>query len=224
MFELRDADVVSVGEDFFFYQSLLQRIVIPSELQVVPSKDLFCYDFKADIMHPNCVHFGYAFLNSVEEHGLSASDVAEVKSICLDYLVNAKEEVQKCVPENIAIFQAVSAFSPAKILAVSDVAMAALRFKNICEDVDATHTEMKLLSRVLISEDLKSDSIQFWNSINSFTNASGAKRFGNISSLALAFYSLPYSNAEVERIFSKLSYFKSKLRNKIKVPQLLHLY
>ena len=55
-------------------------------------------------MHLNCVHFGYAFLNSVEEHGLSASDVAEVKSRCLDYLVNATEEVQKRVPENVAIF------------------------------------------------------------------------------------------------------------------------
>ena len=176
-------------------------------------------------MHPNCVHFGYAFLNSVEEHGLSASDVAEVKSRCLDYLVNATEEVQKRAPENVAIFQAVSAFSPANILAVSDVAMPALRFKNICKDVDATHREMKLLSRVPISENLKSDPIQFWNFVNSFTDASGAKRFGNISSLALAFYFLPYSNAEVERIFPKLNYFKSKLRNKMKsatVAALIH--
>ena len=117
LFELRDTDFVSLGENFFlFYQSFLQRIVIPSKLQVVPSKDLFCYDFKANIMHPNYMHFGYAFLNSVEEYGLSASDVAEVKSRCLDYLVNATEEVQKRVPENVAIFQAVSAFSPAKIL------------------------------------------------------------------------------------------------------------
>ena len=190
--------------------------MIPSKLQVIPSKNLFCYDFKADIMHPNCVHFGYAFLNSVEKHGLSASDVAEVKSRCLDYLVNATEEVQKTVPENVAIFQGVPAFSPAKILAVSDVAMPALRFKNICKDVDATQSETKLLSRVPILEDLKSDPIQFWNSINSFTDASGAKRYGNISSLALALYSLPYSNAENERIFSTLNYFKSKLRNKMK--------
>ena len=111
---------------FLFYQSLLQKIVIPSKLQVVPSKDLFFYDFKADIMYPNCVHFGYAFLNSVKEHCLSASDVAKVKSKCLNYLVNTTEEVQKRVPENVAIFQAVSAFSPAKILAVSDVAMPTL--------------------------------------------------------------------------------------------------
>ena len=177
-------------------------------------------------MHPNCVHFGYAFLNSVKEHNLSASDVDEVKSRCLDYLVNASKEVQKRISENVAIFQAVTAFSPAKILTVSDVAMPALRFKNICKDVDATHTEIKLLNRVPISEDLKSDPIQFWNSINSFTDASGAKRFGNISFLALALYSLPYSNAKVERIFSKLSYFKSKLRNKMKsatVAALIHI-
>ena len=119
-----------------------------------------------------------------------------------------------------------SAFSLAKILAVSDVAMPALRFKNICKDGDTTHTEMKLLSRVPISEDLKSDPIQFWNSINSFTDASGTKRFGNISFSALALYSLSYSNTKVERIFSKLNYFKSKLRNKMKsatVAALIHI-
>ena len=64
------------------------------------------------------------------------------------------------------------------------------------------------------------------NYICNFTDASGSKLFGHISSLALALYSLPYSNAEVERIFSKLNYFKSKLRNKLKsatVSALIHI-
>ena len=65
--ELRDADVVSLGDDFvLFYQSLLQRIVVPDKRQAVSAKDLLCYDFKPDVMHANCVHYGYAFLKGVE--------------------------------------------------------------------------------------------------------------------------------------------------------------
>ena len=227
LFELRDGDVVSLGEDFsLFYQSLLHRIVIPNKLKAVSAKDLFSYDFKADVMHPNCVYFGYAFLKNVDEHGLSVNDIAEVKSRCLEYLVKATEEVQKRVPENVALFQAVSVFSPAKILTVTDLTTTAQRFKNICKDIDATNTEMQLLSKVPVVENLKTDPIKYWNYICNFTDASGSKRFGHISSLALALYSLPYSNAEVERIFSKLNYFKSKLRNKLKsatVSALIHI-
>ena len=122
LFELRDGDVVSLGEDFsLFYQSLLHRIVISNKLKAVSAKDLFSYDFKADVMHPNCVYFGYAFLKNVDEHGLSVNDIAEVKSRCLEYSVKATEEVQKRVPENVALFQAVSVFSRAKILTVTDL-------------------------------------------------------------------------------------------------------
>ena len=125
LFELRDGDHVSLGEDFsLFYQSLLHRIVIPNKLKAVSAKDLFSYDFKADVMHPNCVYFGYAFLKNVDEHGLSVNDIAEVKSRCLEYLVKATEEVQKRVPENVALFQAVSVFSRAKILTVTDLTTA----------------------------------------------------------------------------------------------------
>ena len=47
LFELRDADVVSLGDDFvLFYQSLLQRIVVPDKLQAVSVKDLLCNELR----------------------------------------------------------------------------------------------------------------------------------------------------------------------------------
>ena len=73
---------------------------------------------------------------------------------------------------------------------------------------------------------MKKDPIQFRNPILDFTDAGGAKRFGHTFSLALALYSLLYSNAEGERIFSKLNYFKSELRNKMKsgtVAAIIHI-
>ena len=62
LFELKDADVLRLGVDLLdFYQSLLQRVVVPSKLQKISQKDIFTYDFKKDLMPVSCVHFGYAF-------------------------------------------------------------------------------------------------------------------------------------------------------------------
>ena len=148
-----------------------------------------------------------------------------MKSRCLDFLVKATQEVKKRVPENVVVFQAVLTFSPSQILSATDVTMPAVRVKNICKDVEATNVEMKLLCKVPMYESVKKDSFQFWNIIRDFTDAGGAKRFGHIS-FALSLYSLPYSNAEVERIFSKLNYCKSNLRNKMKsgtVAAIIHV-
>ena len=133
--------------------------------------------------------------------------------------------MKKRVPENVVIFQAVSTSSH-QILSATDVTMPAVSVKNICKNVEATNAEMKLLCKVPVCESVKKDPIQFWNIIRNFTDAGGAKRFGHISSLALALYSIPYSNAEVEKIFSKLNYFMSKLRNKMKsgaVAAIIHI-
>ena len=134
--------------------------------------------------------------------------------------------MKKRVPEKVVIFQAILTFSPSQILSATDVTMPAVRVKNICKNVKATNVEMKLLCKVPMCESVKKDSIQFWNIIRDFTDAGGAKRLGHISSLALALYSVPYSNAEVERIFSKLNYCKSNLRNKMKsgtVAAIIHI-
>ena len=67
-------------------------------------------------------------------------------------------------------------------------------------------------------EDLKEDPGNFWHYFKEFKDAAGESRFNNLAQLALALYTLPYSNTEVERIFSKINHFKGKLRNKIASP------
>ena len=52
-------------------------------------------------------------------------------------------------------------FSPAKILTVTDLTTTAQCFKNICKDIDATNTEMQLLSKVPVAENLKTNPIKF---------------------------------------------------------------
>ena len=53
--------------------------------------------------------------------------------------------------------------------------------------------------------------------VNEYTMSTGAKKFPNLSSLALSLLSLPYSNASIERMFSQMNEVHSKLRNRLSV-------
>ena len=53
-------------------------------------------------------------------------------------------------------------------------------------------------------EDLKEDPVKFWNYFKEFKDAAGDSQFNNLAQLALALYTLPYSNAELSASFLKL--------------------
>jgi len=66
----------------------------------------------------------------------------------------------------------------------------------------------------------KSNTISFWGEVFNYTDASGLNPFTELSSLAIRLLVLPWSNAEVERLFSQMNIVKTKLRNKMG-PKLL---
>lgn len=55
----------------------------------------------------------------------------------------------------------------------------------------------------------------FWHEVSNYKNANGENPFKDLCDLALSFLVLPFSNAEVERIFSQLNIVKNKTRNKL---------
>lgn len=119
------------------------------------------------------------------------------------------------LPSNVTVFQDMASISPDEVLKVQELTRLATRFPNIVKDVDSLNKEIRQLKLLDIPEDTTKDPIKFWNLINGYKDAAGEMRFGNLSQLALSLYSLPYSNAEVERIFSKMNYFKNKTRNRM---------
>ena len=219
LFELANADVVRLGSDLMdFFYSLLQRIVIPSKLEKISRKSLFSYNFQNDLMPVSCVHLGYAFISNAQRLNVPQKDVDEVKKRCYTFLVEATKQVQTRLPENVTVFQDMESISPEEALKVQNLTSLASRFPNIASDVDTLNTELRLLKVVDISEDLKNNPVKFWHHVSSYKDSAGQSRFMNVSELALSLYSLPYSNAEVERIFSKMNYFKSKVRNRMSSP------
>jgi hypothetical protein len=221
LFELADADVVRLGTDLInFFYSLLQRIVIPSKLEKVNRRELFSYNFKNDLMPASCAHLGYAFISNAERLKIPQQDVAEVRKRCFAFLVEAAKQVQTRLPENVTVFWDMASISPDNVLKVQELTCLATRFPNIVHDVDSLNKEIRQLKLLDIPEDVTKDPIKFWDQINAYKDAAGQLRFQNLSQLALSLYSLPYSNAEVELIFSKMNYFKNQTRNRMSSPTL----
>ncbi|XP_045468402.1 uncharacterized protein LOC123676520 [Harmonia axyridis] len=63
--------------------------------------------------------------------------------------------------------------------------------------------------------DINEDIDIFWGKLQKYTNEMGVFEFQNLSQFVLNILSLPHSNAECERVFSKINLVKTKSRNKL---------
>lgn len=68
------------------------------------------------------------------------------------------------------------------------------------------------------------DTIKFWYEVSCYRNVNNEKPFKNLCDLALTFLVLPFSNAEIERVFSQLNIVKNKMRNKMSLATWLILF
>lgn len=70
------------------------------------------------------------------------------------------------------------------------------------------------------------DNVSFWAEVLNYKDAAGNYRFLQLASLAIKLLTLPWSNAEVERVFSQMNIVKTKLRNRTHIGtlnSLLHI-
>lgn len=65
-----------------------------------------------------------------------------------------------------------------------------------------------------------SQTLEFWIEVINFNNATNENPFEDIADLALTALFLPFSNASIERTFSQMNYFKSKIRNRMSLKVL----
>lgn len=192
--------------------------MIPIKLQKVTQKDLFSYDFRKDLMPVSCIYFGYAFTSSAERLNILEEDMKDIKEQCLEFIVKSIEEVQQRLPENATIFLALTSISPKEITQIQDLTKLAERLKNIWPDIDAVNKVLRQIRLTDVPEKLKDGPVKFLSHFKQYKDAAGEPRFNNVAQLALSLYSLPYSNAEVEQIFSRMNHLKNKMRNKKASP------
>ena len=192
---------------------LLQQIVVPQQLEKMNHSEIATFDFKEHLMPTSCINFGYQFnLISDKEPNLML-----IKERCVFFLIKLTEEIQMRIPDNFAILQKLSNFSPeiASSCIKPDIVEIVKRFKVVCNDqVDDTISEWNTLQNSTVNCCFIEE---YWAKVSSLENSCGEKRFGNISKLVLSLLSIPFSNATVERSFSILNIVKDKLRNRMSI-------
>lgn len=198
--------------DLFF--STLQKIVVPQQLERVAERDLCEFPFKNFLMPVECVQFGYYF-NELSSK-CNAPILTDIKQRCRDFYIKLAEEFQKRVPNNVAILQKISLFTPenASRQFKADITDIASFFSKVCEDVEETNNRWMVLHRLEIKENSSND---YWSQVMEKTDAAGIGKFRNIAKLAVSLLSLPFSNASVERAFSIVNILKDKLRNRLNI-------
>lgn len=121
------------------------------------------------------------------------------------------QQLQQRLPKNVNILQTVSLISVKSALQViKDPLIPLAQFLKIDDKISIQWAN---ILNVKWTE--TSNTIKFWNEVACYTDASGSYPFAEISNLAMRILVLPWSNAEVERLFSQMNLVKSKLRNKM---------
>jgi len=83
--------------------------------------------------------------------------------------------------------------------------------KNEIKKIDSQWKKITIITW----NDSNTSATSFWAEVNNFKDASNTNPIKELSNFALTVLSCPWSNAEVERVFSSINIIKSKARNKM---------
>ncbi|OXU19210.1 hypothetical protein TSAR_006245 [Trichomalopsis sarcophagae] len=104
------ADPIKLFSDLndLFY-SILQKIVVPAQLEKVHRTKLHSFNFSNFLMPTDCINFGYEFNQT--QGALRKETIDYVKTRCRAFLIELAIELQKRLPSNIHVLENISLFS-----------------------------------------------------------------------------------------------------------------
>ncbi|CAH1972573.1 unnamed protein product [Acanthoscelides obtectus] len=219
LFQSECADPLKLMEDLnLLLFNNLSILVPPMRLQKISKNNVVDFKFEDYIMDIELINLGYSFNSKASSLAIKQDELLMVRTRCKDFLVELCRQIQMRIPESMNILEKINSFNPE--LATSkirqpEITNIALSFSTICPDLDSTIAEWKSLPRINWIN--LPDTEKFWVEVANNVDAAGEPRYKNISSLALALLSLPFSNASVERAFSIINVVKNKLRNRLAI-------
>jgi hypothetical protein len=218
LFQSEQVEVLKLTEDLMnMFATLMQFVVIPSVLSKCSINDMPTFLFRNHLMPTSCVHFGYEFEQCAATLQPALSVI--VRERCKDFVVELIAQVQSRLPDNIRVLLMLSNLHPtvATSQQKAGIAPLAIQFRQLAPDLSSLENEWNSLHLVTWPADYLRNSVKFWAHVNTIKDAADKQRYGNISRLALALLSLPFSNATVERLFSLMNVVHTKLRNRLQV-------
>lgn len=171
-----------------------------------------------DYVKPN-PDLGYAFekhIKKLKESKL-CTDLQEKKlrEECIEFIVNLIESLRRRLPANIAVLRNIKYISVAKALRVVKPDLIGIMKEIHLDEATMTSISMQWKNLTLVTWYEKKSTMKFWAEVKAYRDAAGKNPCGELADLAIHLLVLPFSNAEVERVFSQMNLVKTKLRNRM---------
>lgn len=111
LFQSDDVSLFKLFQDLsLLLKSMLKKIVVPDQLKKISDEQLINYDFEQYLMYTDSMYFGYEF--DLIAKTLVPQDKENVKKGCKNFIIQFCKQLQKGLPDNLAILEQINIFSP----------------------------------------------------------------------------------------------------------------
>nr|CAI5851669.1 unnamed protein product [Callosobruchus analis] len=191
---------------FELLNSLISKVTAPH------SKFELFKDTIEDYFDPNC-YLGYLFesqMRKMKDNGFGNEQ--HIRERCHLFLKTPIKEIINRMPKNFEILKNVSTISVQRIIPLLHF------FNKSPSDIEIIESQWEKFH--LIKWQNINDTCEFWYKVLQYKDSDNVHVFKELAEFAFSILSLPYSNAEVERLFSMMNIVKSKLRNQLSLQSL----
>jgi hypothetical protein len=161
----------------------------------------------------------------IEEIGAESTDVKAVFEQCHNFITETTAQMQKRF-EGLEQFDFLSLLKSNNAISLEPASLVGmykkfpyLKIDAPIEDVDREWREHVCLDGL----DGSMNEGEYWHEVFSAKLPNGGPKYSNLRKVISIFFSFPFANGPVERIFSQLSLVKSEARNSLKEQSLVSL-
>ncbi|XP_037805541.1 uncharacterized protein LOC119599716 [Lucilia sericata] len=219
-FESNSADPTKLFSDLkCLLQSLCSQIVIPDENfdslsspleQFLKSSPQFSYKFEL-------------YMRDKIKNGIINENSEQlIRQKCRSFLIKLIEQLRQRLPANMDTLRKIDFLSvdnSLKIVKPNTFSHIKNEKYNYTAD-EITMIEAQWRNLLNYKWTYTESTVDFWVEVREFKNALQENPFTELLQFVFSFLVLPFSNAEVERLFSTMKIVKTKQRNRIKLKML----
>lgn len=213
LFESNNADPTRLYTELYnLLECLVKKITLPHR-----KVDLFEGKVE-EFLDINC-YLGFGFENTVlkmkQDNLLPTEDEKELRNRLISFILSLINEIRRRFPENYNILQNISLLSASNTLKHDKPSLITMAKYFSKSELDIDDIERQWRNVHLLKWSETQHTKKMWYEIASYRDANNENPFKKLVNFALEVLVLPHSNAEVERLFSKLNLIKNKLRNRL---------
>lgn len=215
--QAKQSDPLKILNDLYFLvQSIAGKIYAKEKISEIISIQADDYE-KYLLPQP---YLGYGMENLIKEKInlkiISKEDEAEIRTVCVNFLKELVKELKnrhRNFTKNL-FFSIENTLRETK----GPIDILLKEFKKKAEDIEKIQNQWENITKQ--HWDTNMDTTTFWIQVFNLKNSVQENPFEELSEFVISLLVLPFSNADVERLFSTMGLVKNKIRNRMKTDLL----